>query len=88
MGGRKIQPPSQNEPIANDWRYDDFSTIEKSHVEDLAAVEQPPSEDNEGSIPLVSNDEIDKEASEGISPHPTVKISSQETNRDIKCPSK
>ena len=49
------------------------------HVEFLAAVAQPPLEDNEGAIPLVSDDEIAQEASEGISHHPTVEVSSQET---------
>ena len=77
------QLPSDNEPIANDWQYDDLSEIGESHVEDLAAVEQPPPEDNEGSIPLVSYDEIAKEASEGISPHRTVEISSQETTETL-----
>ena len=73
------QHPSENEPIANDWQYDDLSAIGESHVEDLAAVAQPPPEDNERAIPLVSDDEIAKEVSEGISPHPTVEISPQET---------
>uniref|UniRef100_M4BSS1 Uncharacterized protein n=1 Tax=Hyaloperonospora arabidopsidis (strain Emoy2) TaxID=559515 RepID=M4BSS1_HYAAE len=29
--------PSDNEPISNDWQYDDLSAIGESHVEDLAA---------------------------------------------------
>ena len=32
------QHPSDNEPITNDWQYDDLSAIEESHVEDLATV--------------------------------------------------
>ena len=64
--------PSDNEPIANDWHDDDLSAIGESHVEDLAAVAQPPPEDNEGAIPLVSYDDLAQEASEGIRPHPTV----------------
>ena len=59
--------------------FDDLSASGESHVEDLAAVAQPPPEDNEGAIPLVSDDEIAQEASEGISTHPAVEISSQET---------
>ena len=55
----------------------------ESHVEDLAAVAQPPPEDNEGALPLVSYDEIAQEASERISPHPTVEISSQETTETL-----
>ena len=54
------QHPSETEPIANVWQYDDLSTIGESHVENLAAVVQPPPEDNEGAIPLVSDDEIAK----------------------------
>ena len=75
--------PSDKDPIAGDWQYDDLSAIRESHVEDLAAVAQPPPEDSEGAIPLVSDDEIDQEASEGISPHPTVEISSQETTETL-----
>ena len=74
-----VRHPIDNEPIANDWQYDDLSAIGESHVEDLAAVAQPSPEDNEEAIPLVSDDEIAQEAIKGISPHPTVKISSQET---------
>ena len=48
----------------------------ESHVEDLAAVAQPPPEDNEGALPLVSGNDLAQGASEGISPHPTVEISS------------
>ena len=73
------QHPSEKEPIANDWQYDDLSAIGESHVEDLAAVVQPQPEDSEGAIPLVSYDDIAQEASEGIIPHPSVQISSQET---------
>ena len=62
------QHSSENEPIANDWQYDDLSAIGESHVEDLAVVAQPPPEDNEGAIPLVSDDEIAQESSEGIIP--------------------
>ena len=36
------QNPSDNEPIANDWQYDDLSAIGELHVEDLATVAQPP----------------------------------------------
>ena len=77
------QHPSENVPIASYWQYDDLSAIGESHVEDLAAVAQPPPEDNEGAILLVSDEEIGQEASEGISPHPTVKISSQETTETV-----
>ena len=77
------QHPSKNEPIANDWQYDDLSAIRESDVEDLAAVAQPPPEDSEGAIPLVSCDGLAQEASEGISPHPTVVISSQETTETL-----
>ena len=77
------QHPSENEPFASDWQYDDLNAIGESHVEDLAEVAQPPPEDNEGSIPLVSYDGIAKEASEGISPHPIVEISSQETTETL-----
>ena len=63
------QHPSKNEPIANDWQYDDLSAIGESHVEDLAAVAQPPPEDSEGAIPLLSYDDLAQEASEGMSPH-------------------
>ena len=41
-------------------------------------VVQPQPEDSEGAIPLVSYDDLAQEASEGIGPHPTVEISSQE----------
>uniref|UniRef100_M4BJM7 Uncharacterized protein n=1 Tax=Hyaloperonospora arabidopsidis (strain Emoy2) TaxID=559515 RepID=M4BJM7_HYAAE len=77
------QHPSEIEPIANYWQYDDLSAIGESYVEDLAVVEQPPPEDNEEAIPLVSDDEIAIEASEGISPHPTVEISSQKTTETL-----
>ena len=73
------QHPSDNGPIASDCQHDDLSAIGESHVEDLAAVAQPPPEDSEGAIPLVSYDDIAQEASEGIIPHPSVEISSQET---------
>ena len=62
------QHPSENEPIANDWQYDDLSAIGESHVEDLAAVAQPPPEDFEGTSPLVPDDHIVQEAREAISP--------------------
>ena len=77
------QHPSETEPIANGWQYDDLSAIGESNAEDLAAVAQPPPEDNEGSIPLVSDDKIAQEASEGISPHRTVEISSQEKTETL-----
>ena len=80
------QHPSENESIANDWQYDELSAIGELHVEFLAAVAQPPPEDNEGAIPLVSDDEIAQEASEGISSHPTVEISSQETTETLNVP--
>ena len=47
------QHPSDNEPIANDRQYDDLSAIGESYVEHVAAVAQPPPEDNKGAIPLV-----------------------------------
>ena len=44
---------------------------------------QPPPEDKEGAIPLVPDDDLAHEASEGISLYPTVEISSQEITETL-----
>ena len=65
------QHPINTKPIANGSQYDDLRSIGELHVEGLAAVAQSPPEDFEGISPLVLDDHIAQEASEGISPQST-----------------
>ena len=60
--------PVNNQPVVNNWQYDDPRSIAESNVEDMAAVKQPLSEVAEGASLRVPKDEISRKARvEGMS---------------------